>query len=168
MPIIRNYNRRIDNSTVVNESDKSQDDPVRSSRKINRKLDLLDQKMDGLYKNIYITRPDNRKNLDDILNQLDDAIDVIQQDNVNISGMSELMRRLDNTSGSNVDRLMNSVGELFNDQNLINTLFANDEIHKYIASQNYQYDMICRYLPKLLDFLFLHLFLFLKADSLYY
>ena len=86
MPIIRNYNRRIDNSTVVNESDKSQDDPVRSSRKINRKLDLLDQKMDGLYKNIYITRPDNRKNLDDILNQLDDAIDAIQQDNVNISG----------------------------------------------------------------------------------
>ena len=165
MPIIRNYNRRIDNSTVVNESDKSQDDPVRSSRKINRKLDLLDQKMDGLYKNIYITRPDNRKNLDDILNQLDDAIDVIQQDNVNISGMSELMRRLDNTSGSNVDRLMNSVGELFNDQNLINTLFANDEIHKYIASQNYQYDMICRYLPKLLDALEIKRDNVLSADN---
>lgn len=165
MPIIRNYNRRIDNSTVVNESDKSQDDPVRSSRKINRKLDLLDQKMDGLYKNIYITRPDNRKNLDDILNQLDDAIDVIQQDNVNISGMSELMRRLDNTSGSNVDRLMNSVGELFNDQNLINTLFANDEIHKYIASQNYQYDIICRYLPKLLDALEIKRDNVLSADN---
>ena len=165
MPIIRNYNRRIDNSTVVNESDKSQDDPVRSSRKINRKLDLLDQKMDGLYKNIYITRPDNRKNLDDILNQLDDAIDAIQQDNVNISGMSELMRRLDNTSGSNVDRLMNSVGELFNDQNLINTLFANDEIHKYIASQNYQYDMICRYLPKLLDALEIKRDNVLSADN---
>ena len=165
MPIIRNYNRRIDNSTVVNESDKSQDDPVRSSRKINRKLDLLDQKMDGLYKNIYITRPDNRKNLDDILNQLDDAIDTIQQDNVNISGMSELMRRLDNTSGSNVDRLMNSVGELFNDQNLINTLFANDEIHKYIASQNYQYDMICRYLPKLLDALEIKRDNVLSADN---
>ena len=85
-------------------------------------------------------------NLDDILNQLDDAIDAIQQDNVNISGMSELMRRLDNTSGSNVDRLMNSVGELFNDQNLINTLFANDEIHKYIASQNYQYAELYRLL----------------------
>ena len=165
MPIIRNYNRRIDNSTVVNESDKSQDDPVRSSRKINRKLDLLDQKMDGLYKNIYITRPDNRKNLDDILNQLDDAIDAIQQDNVNISGMSELMRRLDNTSGSNVDRLMNGVGELFNDQNLINTLFANDEIHKYIASQNYQYDMICRYLPKLLDALEIKRDNVLSADN---
>ena len=165
MPIIRNHNRRIDNSTVVNESDKSQDDPVRSSRKINRKLDLLDQKMDGLYKNIYITRPDNRKNLDDILNQLDDAIDAIQQDNVNISGMSELMRRLDNTSGSNVDRLMNSVGELFNDQNLINTLFANDEIHKYIASQNYQYDMICRYLPKLLDALEIKRDNVLSADN---
>ena len=165
MPIIRNYNRRIDNSTVVNESDKSQDDPVRSSRKINRKLDLLDQKMDGLYKNIYITRPDNRKNLDDILNQLDDAIDAIQQDNVNISGMSELMRRLDNTSGSNVDRLMNNVGELFNDQNLINTLFANDEIHKYIASQNYQYDMICRYLPKLLDALEIKRDNVLSADN---
>ena len=144
MPIIRNFPTR----NVVNESDEN---PIQSSRRISKKLDLLDQKMDGLYRNIYITRPDNKKNLEDILNQLDDAIDAIQQNDVSVAGMSELLRRLDNSSGTNVDRYLNSVGELFNDQNLINTLFANNDMHKYIAAQNFQFDMICRYLPKLLD-----------------
>ena len=144
MPIIRNFPTR----NAVNESDEN---PIQSSRRISKKLDLLDQKMDGLYRNIYITRPDNKKNLEDILNQLDDAIDAIQQNDVSVAGMSELLRRLDNSSGTNVDRYLNSVGELFNDQNLINTLFANNDMHKYIAAQNFQFDMICRYLPKLLD-----------------
>ena len=29
---------------------------------IDKKLDLLDQKLDGLYKDIYISRPDNKDN----------------------------------------------------------------------------------------------------------
>lgn len=146
MPIIRNLSPQ--QITEANE-----EGSIQSSRRISKKLDLLDQKMDGLYRNIYISRPDNKKNLENILNQLDDAIDSIQQYNVSISGMSELMRRLDRNSGNttNVDKLMNSVGELFNDQNLINTLFANNDMHKFIAGQNFQFDMICRYLPKLLD-----------------
>ena len=47
--------------------------------------------------------------------------------------------------------MFKSVEDLFNDQALLNTLFVNEDIHKYIAGQNYQYDLICKYIPRLLD-----------------
>ena len=139
MAIIRNTNESKKEETKI------------TSRKINNKLDLLDQKLDSLYKDIYITRPDNKRNLNDILDKLDDAIDRIQDNEVSISGMSELLRRLDKSETTNSDKLINTVGELFNDQNLLSTVFSNSDINKYISAQNYQYDMICKYLPKLMD-----------------
>lgn len=141
MAIIRNIG-------TINESGEHS---MRQSRKIGKKLDLLDKKVDSLYRDIYVSRTDNKQNLDNILDRLDSAIDQIQDTDVNVSSMSELLRRIDARDDSNVSNLMTSVGELFNDQTLINSLFSNDNIHKYIAGQNYQYDMICRYLPKLMD-----------------
>ena len=122
-----------------------------TSRGVSRKLELLDQKMDSLYKDIYISRPDNKQNLDTMIDNLDTAIDRLQGIDSNVSSMSELLRRIDNTGTSNTQKLMNSVQELFNDQNLIGSLFANDTIHNYIAGQNYNYDLICKYLPRLQD-----------------
>lgn len=142
MPIIRN---------LGSYSESNEPSIINTSKKISNKLDLLDKKLDGLYKDIYISRPDNKNNLDRILDRLDSAIDQIQDTDINVSGMSELLRRIDSKDGSNTKNLMNSVADLFNDQNMINTLFMNNDIRKYIAGQNYQYDMICKYIPKLLD-----------------
>ena len=137
----------IRNSGSTNDKDSS----FSSSRKITKKLDLLDQKINGLYRDVYVSRPDNKENLDKILTRLDDAINRIQNDNINVSGISELLRRVEQQDGATVKNLMDSVGELFSDQNLVNSLFANQDVHKYISAQNYQFDMICRYLPKLVD-----------------
>lgn len=122
-----------------------------SSRGVSRKLDLLDQRMDGLYKDIYISRPDNKQNLDNMIDDLDTAIDKLQGVDASVSSMSELLRRLDKNGESNTKKLMSNVQDLFNDQNLIGSLFANDTIHNYIAGQNYNYDLICKYLPRLQD-----------------
>lgn len=121
------------------------------SRNISKKLDLLDQKLDGLYKDIYVSRPDNKQNLDTMIGNLDDVIDKLQGSDSSVSGMSELLRRVDGANDSNVKKLMSSVQDLFNDQNLIGSLFANENIHNYIAGQNYNYDLICKYLPRLED-----------------
>lgn len=123
----------------------------RASKSISHKLDLLDQKMDGLYKDIYISRADNKQNLDSMIDNLDSVIDRLQGTDASVSGMSELMRRINDSDGNNVKKLMSSVQDLFNDQNLIGSLFANDNIHNYIAAQNHNYDMICKYLPRLQD-----------------
>ena len=132
-------------------STNDKDSSFSSSRKITKKLDLLDQKINGLYRDVYVSRPDNKENLDKILTRLDDAINRIQNDKINVSGISELLRRVEQQDGATVKNLMDSVGELFSDQNLVNSLFANQDVHKYISAQNYQFDMICRYLPKLVD-----------------
>lgn len=120
-------------------------------RKIDKKINLLNQKMDGLYKDIYITRPDNRQNMDSIIDKLDQAIDNLQDSEMNVSNLSELLRRIDRGSNSNSYDCLKSVEELFGNQNLINSLFANENIIKYIAAQNHQYDLICKYIPKLQD-----------------
>lgn len=120
-------------------------------RKINKKMDLLDQKLNGLYKDIYVTRPDNRQNMDSIMDKLDQAIDRLQDTDLSVSGMSELLRRIDKDSMPNSNEYLRNVEDLFGNQNLINSLFENVDFHKYISAQNYQYDMMIKYIPKLLD-----------------
>ena len=117
--------------------------------KINKKLDLLDQKVNALYKDIYITRPDNKHNLDTMLDNLDSALDRLQGFDTSTAGMTELMRRLDTSGSTNSDKLISTVAELFEDNNILGSLVFNDAMHSYIASQNYNYDLICKYLPKL-------------------
>lgn len=120
-------------------------------RSVSKKLNLLDQKMDGLYKDIYISRPDNRKNYSDIIDSLDASIDKLQGAETTAAGMSELLRRIDKSNETNTQKLMSSVQELFDDQSVLGTVFQNETIHKYIAGENYNYDLICKYLPRLED-----------------
>jgi hypothetical protein len=66
-----------------------------------------------------------------------------------VAGMSELIRRIDKKQNTSTSQLMDSVTDLFTDQNLIGVLASNDTIHRYLAAENYTYDLICKYLPKL-------------------
>lgn len=140
MPVLSSYSENKETKTEV------------TPRKIINKIDILNKKVDSLYRDIYVSRSDNLQNLNNIIDDLDDAIDRLQSTNMNdVSGMSQLLMRLDQDNENNVMKLRKNVEELFNDQNLISSLFANEDIHKYIAAENYQYDMICKYLPKLQD-----------------
>lgn len=145
MPVIRNP------FSIYREAKDDTSSKSPKNGKINKKIDLLNQKMDGLYKDIYITRPDNRQNMDSVIDRLDKAIDNIQDTEINVSNLSELLRRIDKDSTPNTYNCLKSVEELFGNQNLIDSLFANENVIKYIAAQNYQYDLICKYLPKLQD-----------------
>jgi hypothetical protein len=136
---------------IIRNSDQDKEDKAitRRNNSINKDLDLLDRKMDGLYKDIYISRPDNKDNLDDILDNLDSTLDKLQGMDSSAAGMTELLKRVDGVDKNNSKDLMNSVQEMFNDQNLIGSMFKNEDIHKFIAAENNTYDMICKYLPKL-------------------
>lgn len=123
----------------------------KSNTSINKKIDILNQKVDGLYKDIYISRPDNKENLNDIIDNLDSLVDQLQNSTGSSSGMTELINRLDNKNASNSEKMISSVQGLFEDQSLLGNLMTNQEVHNYIAGQNYNYDLICKYLPKLQD-----------------
>jgi len=160
-------NRNINGITRISEAkDDKQGIEEKIPRSISNKLDLLDNKLDGLYKTVYISRPDNRNNMNDIINKLDDSIDKLQSNELNVSGMSELLRRLDKSNKkSNTDELMAEVQSLVSDESLLSSLYNNDEMHKYILAQNYNYDMLCRFVPKLIDALELKRDNVLSADN---
>jgi hypothetical protein len=120
------------------------------SRKVKKQLTILSRKLDGLYKDTYLTRPDDKNNLDNIMDDLDVAINRIAfVDNDNIATMSELIRRLDKKNSTTTNELNTSLIDMFNNNNLVGELFANTDLYKYIAAENYNYDLICKYLPKL-------------------
>nr|DAY68573.1 MAG TPA: Portal protein [Caudoviricetes sp.] len=138
---------------VIKENKKDQKN-VFSSRKINKKIDQLDKKMDSLYSDIYLSRPDNRHNMEAIIDKIDTSFDRLQDSNISVSGMSELLRRIEQKSdgsSASFNQITQGISEIFGNEVLLNSLFQNEEIHRYISAQNYQYDMICKYLPKLED-----------------
>lgn len=137
---------------AIRENENSPEQNIPGSRKISNKLDLLDKKMDSLYKDVYVSRPDNKKNLINTIDAIDSVLDRLQgSEDMSVSGMVDLLNRIDKKNNSNSEELINSVGEIFSDNGLIGTLFNNQDIHKHIAAENYTYDLICKYLPKLKD-----------------
>ena len=142
------------------------DSSKRSARGINHKFDLLDQKLNSMYKDTYISRPDNKDNLDRIVDRMDLVIDKLQGADTTVAGMSELIRRVNTNSNKNTQKLVDSVQDLFNNQQIIGSLFANQDIHDYIAGQNYNYDLICKYLPRLQDALEIKRDNVLSSDNL--
>ena len=141
-----------DSMNIYTEASKDSDSKeAKAVKKVNDKLDILSQKMDSLYKDIYVSRPDNVHTLNDIFDRFDSALDRIQNNELSVSGMSELLRRIESKNNVSADKLMNSVEDLFSDQGLLESLMMSDDMHKFIAAQNSQYDLICKYLPKLLE-----------------
>ena len=139
-------------NAIVSEETKQNQQTSRSNRSINAKLDLLDKKMDSLYRDVYISRADNKNNLANTIDAMDSVIDRLQDgDNISVSNMVTLLQRLDKNNNSNTEELINSVGEIFSDNGLIGTLFNNQDIHKHISAENHTYDIILKYLPKLKD-----------------
>jgi hypothetical protein len=139
------------NTIVVGEATESTDDSRKTPKRIIDKLDLLDHKLDGIYTDIYTSRPSELKMLDNTIDQLDHVLDQLQDDNDDVLGITKLMQRVDSANHITVNKMMGSVKDLFSDGSVVNQVFANDELRKYIVAQNKQYDTLCRYIPRLMD-----------------
>ena len=124
---------------------------LRNTRGMNKQFDLLDQKINSMYKDTYISRPDDKENIDRIVDKMDLVIDKLQGADTSASGMSELLRRVDKDRYKNTQKYLDEVNDLFNNQQIMGSLLSNQDIHDYINGQNYNYDLICKYLPRLQD-----------------
>ena len=121
-----------------------------SSRGINKKIDNLNSTVDSLYNTVYSTRVDNQNDLDritdDIDNNLNDLLSSVNDQN--ISNISNLIIRLQKKNGSSLDNLNKELEALVSDKNIIDTVNL-ENVQKYIQAENYQYDLILKYVPKL-------------------
>lgn len=128
-------------------------DKPRSNRSINKRIDRLASSISSIYRDTYKSRPDNKENLERITSGIEDNLDDIF-DKINgqdVSDISRLYLRAINKSGNSSKAIAKSLEELFDaDGNILDTVNMN-LIRKSIQSQDYQIDLICKYMPKLKD-----------------
>lgn len=121
-----------------------------------RLMKSVQTSMDNIYKNTYITPPNNRRDLDFIKSDMDKKIDKIINNNIDMVGsssISKLYNRLNKTDSTPGDgKFMNKVEDIFEDKAITDTLLTNVyNENKYITEYDAEIDLLCRYMPKLLD-----------------
>ena len=118
-------------------------------RRINQKLDTLDKNMDSLYQSTYSSRSDNQKDMENIVGTIDDTVDKIINGGpgLKLSDISNLYLRIQKKKGISNQSIVTGAMELFADNSIINSLSMNQDMMKYIYAEDYQYDMICKYMP---------------------
>lgn len=132
-------------------------DDNRLNNKINKSIDNINNSIDSLYQTQYSSRTDNRKNMNTVMNGINDEInDIISRVNgTDITRISDLYVRLINKEGKRVsdtqEEINSSISDLFENGQIINNALNFDTIRKSIQAQDYQYDMICKYMTKLED-----------------
>lgn len=133
----------------------------KNQRKLNSSLDLLKKQVGDLYTSTYYNRDDSEEMKTQVSDRLDDAIrksthgdDEFQ----NISNTSKLFRKLLKPDGSSASaKLDRAFGQGGNDD--ISTMFQSPDIvasimdsyskTKWIADLDNEFDLICKYMPKL-------------------
>ena len=127
------------------------------SRKIDKELKDISTDMDSVYSSIYLTRSDDKNNLNQVVNDINGNInDILSQINgKNVSDISDLYVRLINKDASRSTTIASEIGEtiesFFDNRGLIMDSLNLQNIRKSIQAENYQYDLICKYMTKLED-----------------
>lgn len=121
-------------------------------RSIGKRLANVDAEMKSLYQTTYRTRIDNKQNMDTIVNTIDDNMDNIltKINSRSASDISNLYLKLQNINGSTIDHIQNSIEELFNDTNLMDSINL-DHMSRSIQAEDANYDLILKYMPELED-----------------
>lgn len=123
-------------------------------RSLTKRFNALDDRMNDLYRTTYASRPDNKRDLDRISGDIGNMLDKVlgDADIQRISDISNLYLRLQQQNGVSNEGLITSSMELFSDNSIVNALsMSSDVILRSVQAEDYQYDLICKYMPKLED-----------------
>lgn len=129
----------------------------KTTRKIDKQLKDLTADVDDIYSSIYLTRTDDKNNLDKVTGDINDSInDILAKINgQNISDISNLYVRLVDRENSGLNKTTGEIAEtiesFFDNKGFIMDSLNLQNIRKSIQAENYQYDLICKYMTKLED-----------------
>ncbi len=153
---------------MANNDDKKDKIAYNKARKL---LSGIDTQMDDVFQSTYSSRNTNRKELDNISDELYDRVNSILSTNTDVQGVPNISRLYNRLKGNNgktsgdIEQINGGVQEIFNDPQLLNMVATNPDINRYIKSLDEQYDMICKYMPKLKDALDIKKDNVLSADN---
>lgn len=149
----------------------SDNDIQRRIKNINKSLDIIDGKMSDVFQSTYSTRDDNKRVMSKITDDIYSTINSIvagDEHIQNIPNITRLYNRIDQKSSigsQSDDERMSSIIEILSDKALTSAITTTPEVNRYIKSLDVQYDMICKYMPKLEEALALKKDNVLSADN---
>lgn len=124
--------------------------PNTKVRSINKRLNSIDTRMKSLYQNTYKTRVDNSENMGEIIDSIDtDIDDLLSKINSRSAyDISNAYLRLQRKNGASIDQINASIDELINNNELLNFMDV-EYMSKSIQAEDYQYDLLCKYMPEI-------------------
>ena len=137
-----------------------------SNKNINKKIDDLNTSIDNLYQKTYSTRADNKNDLSRINSNINTSVDDLLSkiNGQDVSNISSLYVRLQRKENASADDVQTAMEQLVTDNSVMDSINM-ENTEKYIQSENYQYDLICKYMPKLEDAIEIKKDNVLSADS---
>lgn len=139
---------------------RNEKEEARRRRRNNELLDKLDNQLDNLYKSTYFSDTTSDELFDSVSDELSDSIRKITDNDPeyqNLSNITTLYQKLANKVKGSGDLLISNLGK-DNDKD-ISTLFQTNEMMaslmevyartKWITELDSEFDMICKYMPKL-------------------
>lgn len=126
--------------------------PLQRNMKLNQGLFSLRRQMNGLYKDTYSTNPTVKSDLERISNDIEDRINNAlsrsnSSDTANIARMYSVAKLKTTMDGKMAD----SIEGFFNDPKLTQQLTDSYLQNKWIVELDNEIDVVCKYMPKLME-----------------
>lgn len=144
-------------------------DNNRSLRRANKNIqnitNTINNNMDSLYRNTYMTDPQQSKDLQDLNSRINANIDKIVSKNMDSHGMpsiTQLYTRLAQKPGSN--KLTSELENMFNNGIVSDDLYGMFMSNRYLKELDNEIDTVCKYMPKLEEALAVQKDCILSAD----
>lgn len=124
--------------------------PKLNKKKINDLVSSIQGGVDFLYRNTYITTPQNKKSLDYIKDDITRSIDNIISVNKSATGKNSISS-LYNTQNNNGDQEESELTKILSDKTLSDSVISQFNQNQTIVELDAEIDNCCKYMPTLED-----------------
>ena len=140
------------------------------SRSADKQIDMLNDRLDNMYKDLYTTDIEDKEQLDRLTTSISQSVNSILSSNSDIDGMPDISRLYSRIQKRNSavgieKKITDGLMDVMSNEGLMTALMADPEINRYIKAKDLQTDMILKYMPKLKEALAIKMDNVLSADN---
>ncbi len=119
---------------------------------INRLIGGINSNISSLYKKTYYSNITNKQDLEDLRVKMSDSIESINSGNLENIGMPSVSKLYTKLMDVQKDKdSITKIEDVLEDKNIMDSLSSTYMRNRYIRDQDKEIDIICKYMPKLLE-----------------
>lgn len=119
---------------------------------INRIVDGINSNMNSLYRQTYYSNITNKQDLEDLRANMSKSIESINNGNLDNIGMPTISKLYTKLMDVQKDKgTINTIESVLEDKTIMDSLASTYMRNRYIREQDKEVDVICKYMPKLVE-----------------